>query len=504
MWRRAIKFVALLCALPGFATPGFSEEILTQEERLWLTQNQPRLVLAVETAYAPFAFLDAQDQPAGLAQDYLRLIETRLDVRFKQRRFSTLNAIFDKVRSGEVHIVNAVTNTPERAKFLTMTNPFVSVPNVIIVRKERTGTIQANQLSGLKVSLVQSYAVTDHLAGQKLGYTPILVPDDLTALLNVSFGQSDAAVIDLATASYLISQKGITNLQVAGDAGFDIGLAIGTATGEPMLHSILEKGLAALTREEKQQIHNRWINASEQSLFLDRRFWIAAGSALFIVLVLISIILIWNRTLRIQVALRTEALTREREYIAGRKLAEELLQNSEARLRAVLDATPFPIALADLHDQRIHFWSRSALTLFGHTAPSTEQWYELAYPDPDYRNEVLERWQPCLEKARSSEQTVNTGEHRIACRDGSVRICELYITVLSDNLIVTFNDVTERTRAEGALKRQMDELERFNRAMVGRELQMIALKQEINALCQALGAPARYLIRTQTLPEALT
>ena len=46
---------------------------------------------------------------------------------------------------------------------------------------------------------------------------------------------------------------------------------------------------------------------------------------------------------------------------------------------------------------------------------------------------------------------VNTGEYRVTCRDGSVRICELHATFLEKNLIVTFNDISERKRAEEAL-----------------------------------------------------
>ncbi len=301
------------------------KEILGADERAWLTQNQSRLVLAVETGYAPFVFIDSKDQPTGLAHDYLRLIESKLDVRFKQRRFSSLNDIFEKVRSGEIHIVNAVTNTPERARFLAMTDSFVSVPNVIVVTKDRLGQMREKDLSGLKVSLVKSYAVTEHLANNNPGFSPNLVPDDLTALLNVSFGQSDAAVIDLATASYLISQKGIANLRVAGEVAFDIRLAIGSPVNEPVLHGILKKGLGAITDEEKQGIHKRWISASSQSIFTDRRFWVVAGGVLFVVLAVIAVILVWNRALRQQVALRTEALAREREYIAERKQLEQEL-----------------------------------------------------------------------------------------------------------------------------------------------------------------------------------
>ena len=323
-----IRGYALVFALLGIFFTAIAyggsgvKEILTPEERLWLTQNQPRLVLAVETGYAPFVFLDPKDQPTGFAHDYMRLIESKLDTRFKQRRFSSLNDIFEKVHSGEIHIVNAVTNTPERAKFLAMTSSFVSVPNVIVVKKERSGQMREKDLLKLKVSLVKSYAVTEHLKNTNPGFAPNLVPDDLTALLNVSFGQSDAAVIDLATASYLISQKGISNLRVAGEVDFNIRLAIGSPIGEPVLHSILQKGLDAVTEEERQEIRNRWISAPSQGIFADRRFWVVAGSVLFIVLVVIAVILIWNRILRQQLAFRTEALAKERKYIAERNQLE--------------------------------------------------------------------------------------------------------------------------------------------------------------------------------------
>ena len=40
------------------------------------------------------------------------------------------------------------------------------------------------------------------------------------------------------------------------------------------------------------------------------------------------------------------------------------------------------------------------------------------------------------------------GEYNVTCKDGSVRICELYATFLPDNLIVAFNDITDQKQTE--------------------------------------------------------
>jgi two-component system, cell cycle sensor histidine kinase and response regulator CckA len=59
-------------------------------------------------------------------------------------------------------------------------------------------------------------------------------------------------------------------------------------------------------------------------------------------------------------------------------------------------------------------------------------------------------------------------------------------------VVMVFHDVTEKRRAEAALRTANSELTAFNRLMVGRELRMIELKKEIDALCVRFGQPLRY------------
>jgi PAS domain S-box-containing protein len=75
-------------------------------------------------------------------------------------------------------------------------------------------------------------------------------------------------------------------------------------------------------------------------------------------------------------------------------------------------------------------------------------------------------------------------------------------------LVVVFQEITERKRAEEAIRKSeadfrshAEDLARFNRIAVGRELRMIELKKEINELCERQGQPPRYSLDFEQEPN---
>ena len=428
-----------------------SKDILSPDERRWLMENQGRIVLGVEANSAPLVFLDPQGQPTGLAHDHLVLLEAKLGVRFQRRNLSTLDEIFAKVRTGEIQVVNAVMETPGRSEFISFTKPFITLPNVIIVRKDRIGSMGEGDLRGLRVSLVRSFATTEHLTDQHKGLVPDLVPDDLTGLLNVSFGHSDAGVFDLATASYLIQKKGITNLRVAGEAGLVMQLSMGTPKTQPQLLKILEKGLGAITQAERDEIRRRWINASATSLFTDRRFWLAIGSFLMFLLIIVGAVLIWNRALRRQVRLRTQELSK----------GMEALEESERKFRSYVDQSTDVIFTLDAQGTFLFVspaWERH----FGY--PVSEVLGTPFAPfvhsdDPQSMSEVLSR-------VISTGKDETTPPYRVSHADGSWRWFVANGSRMSApkgefRFFGIAHDITEQKQAQDAFREKSEELERY-------------------------------------------
>lgn len=102
-------------------------------------------------------------------------------------------------------------------------------------------------------------------------------------------------------------------------------------------------------------------------------------------------------------------------------------------------------------------------------------------------------------------------EYRVRHANGSWRWHTTSAVPLRDATGVVYGfegmarDITARKQAEEMQQQQTqelrarnDELSRFNRVAVGRELSMIKLKREVNELCQQLGAPHHFKIVTHT------
>jgi len=95
-------------------------------------------------------------------------------------------------------------------------------------------------------------------------------------------------------------------------------------------------------------------------------------------------------------------------------------------------------------------------------------------------------------RIRIYEEVLDTvdGERRFQVTKGPLRSGDGKVV----GIFGIARDITERLRAETALRGTIEELERFNSLAVGRELDMIALKRQVNALSLQLGlAPPHNL-----------
>jgi PAS domain S-box-containing protein len=180
--------------------------------------------------------------------------------------------------------------------------------------------------------------------------------------------------------------------------------------------------------------------------------------------------------------------------ITERKRTETVLRASEVYLQGIIESTADGILAVDNEGKIVKANSR-----FAELWRVPESFLKIR-DDEALLAFVLDQVsepETFLKKVQSLYKSDASDMDMITFKDG--RIFERYSIpmLMGGNIsgrVWSFRDITERKRAEAELHQRCAELERINNLMVDRELRMIELKAEINALLKAAGQPDKYRI----------
>lgn len=208
-------------------------------------------------------------------------------------------------------MLGAAVPTPDRLEYMLFTKPFVEFPAVVLVQDSQQEFPKLHDLAGKRVAVVANYADHDYMKRVHPNIPLEVVPDISSGLRQVSFGKVDAMILNIASASYYIAKDGISNLKVTEDTDFIFDLSFATRNDWPELQSILSKGMATISAQERKVILDSWISLGTEEWEPSPTFIVNALVTIFLLVLLM--VLSWNRTLKSQVQQRTKELQRELE-----------------------------------------------------------------------------------------------------------------------------------------------------------------------------------------------
>ncbi|HNV87108.1 MAG TPA: PAS domain S-box protein [Candidatus Omnitrophota bacterium] len=173
------------------------------------------------------------------------------------------------------------------------------------------------------------------------------------------------------------------------------------------------------------------------------------------------------------------------EDITGRKKMEDALLESEEKFHAISDSAQDAIVMMS-DEGKISFWNKAAERIFGYRADEV-------MGEPVHSLLAPERFRKAHEKAFPHWRETGEGgaigrtlELAALRKDGTEFPIELSLSAIKLkekwNAVGVLRDISERKMAEANFLKRTNELERMNKAMVGRELRMLELKREMESL----------------------
>lgn len=233
----------------------------------------PAVRFAPEQDYGPFIFTGADGAVGGLSWEFLELVVKRTGLDIRVLPAAPLQDILVLARQREADLVSSLRPTPERARYLSFTPPYVSVPAVLVVRDGGEDPESLADFVRRRVAVGTGYAVESFVRERHPGVSWVGVVNDAAGLRELVSGNVEGVVADAASVRFAMAREQLTGLRIAGPVGFDYQLCFAYRSDWPALGKILEAGLLNVSAHERRSLYERWVAPYDPSSSDTRHVW---------------------------------------------------------------------------------------------------------------------------------------------------------------------------------------------------------------------------------------
>lgn len=287
------------------------------------------IVVGGNSAYPPYEYLDKDGKPAGFAVDLTRAIAEVMGFEVKIILGASWTEMRASLERGEVDILQGISYSEERDRTLDFSPPHSYVSHSIFAHRHAKPVHSLDELQGQSVILLGRGIMHDYFAQAGYQINPIPAPTVADALKMLAMGRYDYAVLATLPGRHTISDLGIQDVEIAARSIDTKKYCYAVKEGNRAVIELFTDGMAILKQSGRyKEIQDRWLPTSETHPWVARHGWIVVA-ALFLGL---AASMVWSRSLRKQVALRTAAL--EREVEKRKRAAEELKLHQQQLVQA--------------------------------------------------------------------------------------------------------------------------------------------------------------------------
>ncbi|MBE0496603.1 MAG: transporter substrate-binding domain-containing protein [Campylobacterales bacterium] len=275
-------FPLFLFALPSETT--IKTLGLTPKEVQWLASN-PIIRLGFDPARPPYDFADEHGRHQGILSSYFHHFETVFGITFVPVRTPSWEMLLKEVEQGKIDVLSNIIPTKERTNTLLFSDPLFDVSLSVATNRDKVVFESLLELHGQRVGMVKGYA-TIPLVQHRYPTLHITEVSDLKKGLELlQKGELDAFIGEDFALQYYLKAYEFRSLYLAHPLPIRFSSHIGVHHDQPILFSLLQKALRAITHEQKQAFWLPWIKKENAGFH--------ATGFLFAMLVLALFTLVW-------------------------------------------------------------------------------------------------------------------------------------------------------------------------------------------------------------------
>ncbi len=237
---------------------------LSATEKSWINKN-PVISVGGLSDWAPFDFVDDKGKHAGIANDYLKLISDKTGLKFKVA-VGQWSEILQNIRDKKIDLLGDAYYAKEREKFLNYSTPYFEMLDYFFIRDDLAAET-LEDLNGKRVAMPKSYLLADTLRKHFPNIRLIIVDSLDDAIDAVLENRAEILYDNYAVLSHVLAKQGINSIipfkstrKIGGNA-----LHIVSRKDAPELASIIQKGLDAISVDEKRIIYNKWLGSKAKT-----------------------------------------------------------------------------------------------------------------------------------------------------------------------------------------------------------------------------------------------
>ncbi len=246
----------ILLYLLVIAYPATANINLTTEEQIWIENNTVKI--GVES-WSPVIY-EKNNKAQGLAGDFLNLVIAKTGLK-TQIITDSWDSLLIQFKNHQLNLLPATYFTDARTEYGEYSSPYFNLRTQTYALKTNNHIKSLQDLQGKKLAIQKGNGTIDKIKKLYPNIQIIETSSMKQAIQFVLTAQADAMFDSQLSIEYFLQQQAISSLKGIPDFSIDSEkLHFFTQKYQPVLNSILQKGLDSITKTERNRILRKWLN----------------------------------------------------------------------------------------------------------------------------------------------------------------------------------------------------------------------------------------------------